>query len=128
MTSLYIRLLAGARFVTGFSAVLATNPTMALFEFPTSPITTLPYRLFGAREAVVGGLLWTANTPDLLKQALVAATVIDAIDMLSTFAAFLSGDLVVPGAAWAGGGITINLAIQLWVLSNLRSPKGTKTQ
>lgn len=108
--------------------MVATNPTMALFEFPTSPITTYPYRLVGAREAVVAGLLWTANTPELLKQALLAGTVIDAIDTLSTFAAFLSGDLGVPGAAWAGGGITINLAIQLWALSNLRSPNDAKTQ
>lgn len=126
MTSLALRLLAGARFLTGFSSLLATNPTMALFEIPTSPITTYPFRLFGSRDAVIAGLLWTANTPDLLKQALLVGTLIDSIDMLSTCAGFLSGDLGVTGAAWAGGGIFAFLVIQLWALNDLRSQKSAK--
>lgn len=128
MTSLPIGLLAGLRFATGFSVLLATNPTLSLSGFPTSSITTYPYRLFGSRDAVVAGLLWTANTPELVKQALLAGTVIDSIDMLSTIAAYLSGDLEVTGVAWAGGGIVLFLAIQLWALNDLRSQKGARNQ
>ncbi|MCJ1262791.1 hypothetical protein MMC22_002661 [Lobaria immixta] len=127
MTSLSIGLLAGARFATGFFVLLATNPTLSLLGgFPTSSITTYPYRLFGSRDAVVAGLLWTANTPEHLQRALLAGTVIDSIDMLSTIAAFLSGDLDVTGLAWAAGGIILFLAIQLWALNDLRSQKGAK--
>lgn len=128
MTSLAIGFLAGARVLTGSSILLATNPITALFELPSSPITTFPYRLFGVRDAVVGGLLWTANTPELFKQALIAGTLIDSIDLLSTCAAYLSGDLGVQGTALAGGGIVLFLAIELWALNELRSQKGAKIQ
>ncbi|MCJ1462212.1 hypothetical protein MMC07_000812 [Pseudocyphellaria aurata] len=128
MTSLALGLLSGARFLTGFSTIVATNPTLALFQFPTSSMTTYPYRLFGSRDAVVAGLLWTANTPELLKQALLAGTLIDSIDLISTCAAFLSGDLNATATAWAGGGIVIFLGIQLWALNDLRSQKNSKIQ
>ena len=128
MTSLAIGLLAGARLLTGCSVLLATNPTTTLFGFPTSSITTYPYRLFASRDAVVAGLLWTANTPELLKQALLAGTVIDCIDLISTCVAFDSVDLGVTGVAWAGGGIVIFLAIQLWALNDLKSQKSAKIQ
>lgn len=108
--------------------MLVTNPTMALLDIPTSPITTLPYRLFGTREAVVAGLLWTANTPELFKQALLAVTLFDSIDLLSTCAAFLSGNLSVAGTAWASGSIVIFLGVELWALNDLRSQKGAKIE
>ncbi|MCJ1423736.1 hypothetical protein MMC29_001620 [Sticta canariensis] len=128
MQSLTTRLVAGARFLLGFSVLLLTNPMLALFKFPTSPISTYPYRLFGVRDAVIGGLLWTANTPELVKQALLVGTLIDSIDLLSTCAAVLSSDLVFPAAAWAVGVIVLFLAIQLWALSKLRSQRGAKIQ
>lgn len=128
MTSLATGFVATARLLVGLSALLITDPIMGLFRIPTSSATTYPFRLFGVRDAVIAGLLWTANTPDQLKRALLAGTLVDGIDLISTCAGFLSGDLGVIGFAWAAGVIVLFLAIQLWTLNNLRSTKGAKIQ
>ncbi|MCJ1463314.1 hypothetical protein MMC07_001921 [Pseudocyphellaria aurata] len=128
MSNLALRCLTGSRIFTGIATVLATNPTLTLFEWPRSPESTLPYRLFGGREAVLAGLIWTAKTPESLQQALLAIMLVDSIDAFCVCAAVLSGDLGLSGTAWAAGGIVLGFGIQLWALNDLRSQKVVKSQ
>ena len=65
--------------------------------------------------------MWSsARSPELLRQALVAGAVVDAIDVLSVGLGLLEGNLNAASVAWVGGGAAAFLAIQLWALRGLR--------
>ena len=76
--------LAASKFLFGSAFFLAPESSSNLISFPFAPNAAHPLRLFGIRDAVIGGLLWSAHSPELKRQALIAGRVIDVYDLIST--------------------------------------------
>lgn len=121
-----------SRFLVGGSSLLSPSFTANFVSYPyESSATSMSYRLFGIREFVLGGSLWFAssNSPELLQPVLIAGSIIDAVDILSTGICVLQeGNLDSWALTLSAGGAALLLAIQLWTLSGLRRNGGRKVQ
>jgi hypothetical protein len=72
--------------------------------------------MFGIRDAVLGGLLYTADNPAAVRRALIAGAVVDGIDALSCVYSVLNGDVEMLAADLVGGGALIFFVMGLWGL------------
>lgn len=97
--------LAATRFLFGSAFLLAPEFSSNVISFPFDPNAAHPLRLFGSRDAVIAGLLWSAHSPELKRQALIAGLVIDVADLISTGVGLVEGTLDVTRAAWTGGAV-----------------------
>lgn len=111
--------LAAARSLVGGAILFHPPLSTIIFDIPITPGSIYP-RLFGARDLVFGGLLWSARSPELVRQAVIAGAIVDGIDTLSAAAGLMEGNLDAASAAFVGIGAPIFLAIGLWGLGGLR--------
>jgi hypothetical protein len=126
MASQFITFLATARIAFGSLSFLAPAPTLSLFRLlpPSAPLSLpsptgtalLATRMFGVRDAVLGGLLYTADSPAAVRRALVAGAVVDGIDVLGCVWAVWNGDVEMLAADLVGGGALVFFAMGLWGL------------
>lgn len=130
MSVYIIKTLAIARTLVGVSLLAVPILTSRTFFLPASTSSTLSLRLCGARDAALGGLLWSASSrslcsseaqlPALLRPALMTGAVVDALDLVSVGACLVDGSVNVVPAAVVGGGAAVFLAAGVW---GLRSAK-----
>ncbi len=119
--------LASSRSLFGAAFLLAPEHSSGLINFPFHPNAAHGLRLFGVRDVVVGGLLWSADTPKLKRQALIAGLIIDVIDLISTGVGLWEGTLDNTRAVWTGGA-AVFVALGLWGLRDLGlTRQGDKT-
>lgn len=126
MSLLIIKTLAVARTLVGVSLLAVPLLTSRTFFLPASTSTTLVLRLCGARDAALGGLLWSASSrlssstelasPALVRPALMTGAIVDALDVLSVGACLMERSVGVVPAAVVGGGAAVFLAAGLWGL------------
>lgn len=76
----------------------------------------LTTRMFGIRDAVLGGLLYTADNPAAVRRALIAGAVVDGIDALGCAYGVFNGDIEMLAGDLVGGGALVFLAMGLWGL------------
>lgn len=112
--------LAASRLFLGSAFFLAPEFSSNLISFPFDPNAAHSLRLFGIRDAVIGGLLWSAHSPELKRQALIAGLVVDVSDLISTGVGLFEGTLDVTRAAWTGGA-AIFVAFAIWGLRDMSS-------
>lgn len=112
--------LAASRFLFGSAFGLAPEFTSKLLNLPFDPNAAHPLRLFGIRDAVIAGLLWSAHSPELKRQALIAGLVIDVSDLISIGVGFVEGTLDVTRAALTGGA-AVFVACAIWGLRDMSS-------
>lgn len=112
--------LAASRFLFGSAFLLAPESSSNLINFPFDPNAAHTLRLFGIRDAVIAGLLWSAHSPELKRQALIAGLVIDVSDLISTGVGLLEGTLDVTRAVWTGGA-AVFVACAIWGLHEMSS-------
>ena len=117
MPGLAVKFLASCRLLVGIGSLLVPKTTANVFLIPASP-SSIIFRLFGARDAVLGGLLWSADTEALSRQALMIGAMIDAVDVVSTVACMLGEGLELGPAVTVGGGAALFLSLGLWGLQN----------
>jgi hypothetical protein len=72
--------------------------------------------MFGIRDAVLGGLLYTASTPLAVRRALIAGMVVDGIDILIAAYGVWNGDLDALAADLVGGGAVVFLGMAAFAL------------
>lgn len=121
--------LAVTRFLFGSAFWLAPEFSSNLLSLPFEPNAAHPFRLFGIRDAVIAGLLWSAHSPELKRQALIAGLVVDVSDIISTGIGLVEGSLDVTTAAWTVGGAALAVAIAIWGLRDLSSSsRGVKAK
>lgn len=133
MSSPFLTFLAGARIAFGTASCLLPSPTLSLFRLAPAPGSTLlATRMFGVRDAVLGGLLYTADNPAAVRRALIAGAVVDGIDALSCVYGVLNGDIEMLAADLVGGGAVVFMVMGLWGLrraggvGGLMGPAGGK--
>ena len=80
---------------------------------PIVPASVVILRLFGVRDAVLAGVLWTADSKDAERRALMTGALIDGIDVLSVGVSFLEGNFEGLPALWVGGGAAFFVALAL---------------
>lgn len=76
------------------------------------------------RDAVLGGLLWSANTKESAELALTAGLIIDAIDVLSMAVCFVEGSAEGLPAGTVAGGAAIFVGLGWWGLRAVRTKVG----
>lgn len=114
-----INSLALARTLAGASLLASPRFTASLFSLPTFSAASVFLRLCGARDAALGGLLWSSSytSPELrtpmLRQALIIGAVVDVLDGISVGVCFLEGNLKSTPAALIGGGALLFLGLGL---------------
>ncbi len=111
-----IAFLSTSRIALGTLSLLFPSPTLSLFQLPIQSPALLPTRLFGIRDAVLGGLLWTADSPAAVRRALIAGAIVDGIDVLSVAYGMWKGDMDVLAADLVGGAALMVMAMGLWAL------------
>lgn len=121
MSTFIVRTLAIARTLVGVSLLAVPTLTARTFFLPVSGSSALILRLCGARDAALGGLLWssssaTSQSADPVRTALLTGAVVDAIDLVSVGACLLDGSVTTAPAATVGGGAAVFLAAGLWGL------------
>ena len=99
--SLTVKTLSILKVGFGISCLAAPTLVSKVFMIPGGNIL---FRLVGSRDLVVGGLLWTSNSAEEKKRALMINALIDGIDIVSCGVCLLEGSMdLVPAAAAAGG-------------------------
>jgi hypothetical protein len=130
--SLGISLVAVARMATCMSALISPSFTAYAFGLPYHDAASVPWRWAGARELVLGTFQWVANTgtvssspsSDLLTPVLVAASIIDVIDIVSAGVYVIQGgNLSVWTLSFVVGGPVAFLLVQFSTLKGLRKRK-----
>ena len=85
-------LLAALRIAVGGSTLVLPLQASALFGVPMAPENKIMARLFGIRDLVLGVLLWTSRgESEILRRAMWAGLVIDAVDVCSCAFGVLDG-------------------------------------
>lgn len=113
--------MAVSRFLFGSAFFLAPEFSSNLLSLPFDPIAAHPFRLFGIRDAVIAGLLWSAHSPELKRQALIAGLVVDVSDIISTGVGLVEGSLDVTLAVWTAAGAALFVACAIWGLRDMSS-------
>lgn len=120
------------RLLVGGSSLLSPTFTANIVSYPYhASISSMPYRLFGSRELVLGTCLWLANSSssELLSPLLLIGAIIDGIDIVSTGVYVLQEGNLSPWAVTiSAGGAGLAIALQMWVWSGLRGKGGRKVQ
>lgn len=140
MSAIAIKSLAILRTVTGVALLALPGPTARLFMLPSAS-STLLLRLAGSRDLVLGGLLWSASQsatpsssssddtqPAVLRHALIANAVVDAIDLFAVGAFFAEGSMGLEPTLLVGGGAIVQLGFSLAGLRSWRFRQGGYTQ
>jgi hypothetical protein len=114
MTTPLIPVFATAKIAFGALSLLLPSTVLSLFRLspvpaPTSTITIT--RMFGIRDAVLGALLYTADSPAAIRRALIAGMVADGVDGLIAAYGLWNGDLGVLPAELLGGGALVVVGI-----------------
>jgi hypothetical protein len=117
--STLITLLSTLRIATGSLSLLLPSTTLSLFQMSNPGSALVGMRLFGVRDAILGGLLWTADSPAAIRRALIAGAVVDGIDVLGLAYGAWQGDLSGLSADMWGGGAAVLLGLGLY---GLRKP------
>ncbi|ERF68311.1 hypothetical protein EPUS_02767 [Endocarpon pusillum Z07020] len=106
------------RTAVGLSSLILPAQTSRLFYIPPSDSSILA-RLFGSRDLVLGLYLYLSRTDDskTRRTALLLGMTVDAIDVLSTVACVLQGELGWEAATAAGGGAIAAIGLGWWGLS-----------
>lgn len=68
------------------------------------------------RDAVLGGLLWTADSPAAVRRALIAGAIVDGIDALGVVYGLWQGDLDMLATDFIGGGAIVFLSMGFYGL------------
>lgn len=92
------------RSVIGIASLLVPHITTTFFQIPLSTSSTIVLRLFGSRDLGLVALVWMAKSEEARRTALLIGILVDSIDVLSTAACMLEGNLDLIPAAWVGGG------------------------
>ena len=134
MSSNLVSALAIARMLFGGSTLLFPHHVAPFFGIPLAAQTTIVARLFGIRDFILGGLVWTARADDKaasksaasqegnrreLRRALVAGILTDAVDLCSAVVGVLDGTLEGPAIGWVAGGAAAMLALGVVTLRGL---------
>ncbi|KAJ0417381.1 ankyrin repeat-containing domain protein [Aspergillus carlsbadensis] len=132
-------LLALSRIAAGLGFLILPAPITSLLHMPFTPEAALGCRMAGARDIVIGALLYTANTattttpatnekPDTARAgsknrawsatqtALVAGIAVDAMDVLACLWCYADGSLPLTPALLLGGGAGVLLDLGVWCL------------
>ena len=110
-----LRKIFGAlRFLPGVLFLIAPGLGSRLFLIPFTPEASLPGRLFGVREVILGSLLWRAQDSEEGWRLYVQAVAVDFIDLIATAICYIEGQLaLMPVFTTVGGGILVFLALGL---------------
>jgi hypothetical protein len=122
----FITILSSLRMGFGFFSLLAPSTTLSLFQMPVHSSALVTTRLFGVRDAVLGGLLWTADSPAAVRRALIAGVIVDGIDALGAVYGLWQGDLDMLATDLVGGGAIVFLAMGLYGLRSRGLLKAAK--
>ena len=112
----FITVLSSLRMGFGGFSLLAPSTTLSLFQMPVHPSAAVATRLFGVRDLVLGGLLWTADSPAAVRRALIAGAMVDGIDALGAVYGLWQGDLDMLATDLVGGGAIVFFAMGLYGL------------
>ena len=107
-----IKTTAVLRAISGAACLFTPKLVGELFQLSIAPQDMILARLFGVRDAVLGGLLWTAKdafrttdaTQSEIRRALWANIITDSVDLCSCLVGLIDGTMSVPSAALVGGG------------------------
>ena len=122
----FISILASMRVGFGAFSFLAPSTTLSLFQMPISSSALVATRMFGVRDAVLGGLLWTAESPASVRRALIAGAVVDGIDALAAAYGLWQGDMDMLATDLVGGGAIVFFAMGLYGLRSRGLLKAVK--
>ena len=102
------------RLLIGILFLCAPGLGSSLFLIRYAPGSSLPGRLFGVREAVLGSLLLYARKAEVVKSLYVQSIAIDSLDFIATALCCMEGNLdILPATSTVGGGILILLIMGL---------------
>jgi hypothetical protein len=125
-TSYAIKALAYTRIAAGAACVIAPQFTCTLFKYNVPIGSALLVRMFGARDAVIGELLLTAqdkNAPDggrrEMRRALWANIAADAFDIGSVAYAVAKGHVGKSTGGLLGAGAMVFIGLGAWGLRGL---------
>jgi len=133
VTATVVHLLTWGRVILGGLSYLTPALVAKLFLIPgvtATSLSTYPLRLFGVRELVLSGLLWTERPPldgapmdrrerRALQKMLVANVVTDSLDALATVGAFYMGVISPPSALLMGCGSGTFISVGLLGLATI---------
>jgi len=91
--ALPLQALSLLRLFIGTSSFLLPSLTTTTLLYPVTNTSLLAVRLFGCRDALLGTLLWTANTPEAKRRAVLAGAAVDALDIVAVAWGRLGGDV-----------------------------------
>jgi hypothetical protein len=118
------KILAGLKMSFGALSLLVPSTGLTLFRFPTHAAALVPMRMFGIRDLVFGGLLWTADSPEAIRRALIAGAICDGVDIgIFAYGAW-AGDLDFLTADLAAGAGAALVGLALWGLRKQGLPVG----
>lgn len=120
MANLAVILLSTMRMAVGSVAFVAPSTTAKLAGHPSS---ALPNRIWGARDAVLGGLLFAASTEETTRAALYAGLATDTLDIAAVAFGLLDGSVGARTAVILGGGAVTFVGLGLVGLKALDGKK-----
>lgn len=116
-----LQALSAVHLLLGASCLATPILTTRLFRLtPVTGASILLCRLVGARELILGTLLWTAETRISQRQSVLASLVADGVDLLSIGVGLLEGSLEQSSAAVGAGGAVVGVLLGLVGLRSLR--------
>ncbi|KAF2446038.1 hypothetical protein P171DRAFT_471681 [Karstenula rhodostoma CBS 690.94] len=125
-TSLAIKTLSVIRLVVGAGCLIAPRYGCGLHSYNVPSEHSFLVRMMSIREAVVGGLLITAEDKERedggrreIRRALWAGIVNDFVDIANLVFGFSQGDVNQPTISAIGGGAVGAIGLALWILRNL---------
>ncbi|KAI9832698.1 MAG: hypothetical protein M1826_001255 [Phylliscum demangeonii] len=119
--------LLAIRGLVGISCLLWPGLTSRVVMLPLETASdTILFRLFGSRDLVVAWLLYASPTPDERRRALIAGAVVDAIDVCSSAACILEGNMGLGPAITVGAGALSLVGLASLALTD--SPPSTPTR
>jgi hypothetical protein len=123
-----IAFLGLGRAAFGIATIVIPIASCDLFRIPISISTTMIARMFGAREAAIGLLLWSAENDRQkqtkeLKRALWAGVAVDAMDVVCCTYAFATGQLDSIGFGMLSGAAVSLVAIGLLTMQKVNAER-----
>lgn len=126
MAGLAVTLLSTMRMGIGVVGYIAPNTTASLMGHPAPASSVISNRLWATRDAVLGGLLFSAVSDESVKAALLTGMTADVLDVVSVAFGLLDGSVGARTAVALGGGGIAAFRLGLVSLIGLNRKKKTR--
>lgn len=124
-----LQTLSAIRLLLGASCLAIPSLTSKFFRLtPVTGASILFIRIVGARELILGTLLWTANTSSQRRQSILASLVADSVDILSIGVGLLEGSLEQSAAPVGAVGALVGVVLGLVGLRSLGEKENRKME